>query len=235
MLECYRGKHVSRNERAMARTLVFDTERRAQLARDPITALQTAIPESRALLRGSLSDGTADQYSDIDLLWEVPDADFARAVVMAPEICQGVQPVASLRVDPDFQRSDRRRLLFVRFHDVPLFWRVDLDIVARSIARDPDYDRDNPAARGDQWSATESSLANAVAALKAHLRAGDDEARRLLVLGERRAGVASPAIAMRERIIALVDAVVRRDPALAGLAADIRELVAAGLSRSGTT
>ena len=81
-----------------------------------------------------------------------------------------VAPVASLRSDPLWQRSAKRRLFFVRFRDAPLFWRLDLDVFARSVGRDPAYDAANPLARGDDWSPTESALANAVAALKAHAR-----------------------------------------------------------------
>jgi predicted nucleotidyltransferase len=211
----------------MNRSVIPDTAQRAQLAGDLVAALQAGMPGSRALLRGSLAEGRADHYSDIDLLWEVPDADFARAIARTLAICEGVRPVASLRVDPDFQRSAKRRLVFVRFTDVPLFWRVDLDIFARSVGRDPDYDRDNPAARGSEWSATESSLAIAVAALKASLRGRDDEAIRLLILAERRVEVPGPDIDVRVRIRALSEAIVQIDPEMASLAASVRHLVAA--------
>ena len=59
-----------------------------------------------------------------------------------------VRPLTSLRLDPAFQKSDRRRLIFVQFERVPLFWRVDIDLFAASVD-DPQYDIDNPRARGD--------------------------------------------------------------------------------------
>jgi predicted nucleotidyltransferase len=207
--------------------VTLDPAVRARLAADLVATLQAGIPDSRVRLRGSLAAGTADRYSDIDLLWDVPDAEFARAVTLVPAICASVRPVASLRSDPDFQNSARRRLLFIRFSGIPLFWRVDLDIVARSVARHPDYDRDNPAARGNDWSLTESSLMNAVAALKAHLRGRDDEAANLLLRAEQRSGVPGFAGKTPDRILALVDAVVGRDPSIAPLAASIRSMVAA--------
>jgi hypothetical protein len=105
---------------------------------------------------------------------------------------------------------------------VPLFWRVDLDIFARSVNRDPDYDRDNPSARSTCWSFAESSLANAVAAIKALHRGRDTEAAELLARAEARVGVASPAVDLQSRIGLLVDAVVAKDPTMASLAAEIR-------------
>ena len=78
----------------------------------------------------------------------------AAAIADLPVILTRIRPVASLRFDPDFQHSAKRRLVFVRFAGVALFWRVDLDVFARSVGRDPDYDRDNPFARGTSWSAS---------------------------------------------------------------------------------
>jgi hypothetical protein len=43
---------------------------------------------------------------------------------------------------------------------------VDLDVFAHSVDRDPDYDRDNPSASDTSWLFTESSLANAITAIK---------------------------------------------------------------------
>ena len=145
--------------------IVLETEERARLVADLLTQLAVAIPGSTALLRGSLAECRADSYSDIDLLWDVPDADFSAAIAELPVTLSHVRSVASLRFDPDFQHSARRRLAFIRFAGVPLFWRVDLDIFARSVDRNQDYDRDNPSACGTCWSRAESSLANAIAAI----------------------------------------------------------------------
>ena len=77
-------------------------------------------------------------------------------------------PIESIRADPLLQNSDKRRLIFVQFAEVPLYWRVDIEVFAVSI------DLDNLDARGDCWSLTHSALANGVAALKSLLR-GDAE------------------------------------------------------------
>jgi predicted nucleotidyltransferase len=205
--------------------IVLETDERARLVADLFEQLAAAIPGSTVLLRGSLAEGRADPYSDIDLLWDVPDADFSAAIIKLPMTLSHVRPVASLRFDPDFQHSARRRLAFIRFAGVPLFWRVDLDVFARSVGRDPDYDRANPSARGTSWSLAESSLANVIAAIKALHRGQATEVAELLTRAEARVGVASPAADLQSRIGLLVDAIAAKDHTTASLAADIRRLV----------
>jgi predicted nucleotidyltransferase len=205
--------------------IVLETDERARLVADLFEQLAAAIPGSAVLLRGSLAEGRADPYSDIDLLWDIPDASFNAALAELPVTLERVRPVTSLRLDPDFQHSAKRRLVFIRFAGVPLFWRVDLDVFARSVGRDPDYDRANPSARGTSWSLAESSLANVIAAIKAQRRGRHIEAAELLARAEARAEVASPAVDLQSRIGLLVDAVAAKDPTMASLAADIRRLV----------
>jgi hypothetical protein len=68
---------------------------------------------------------------------------------------------------------------------MPLFWRLDLDVRAASVANDRHYDAENPAARaGDgEWSRPASALANAIGAVKAVARSQDATARGLLDRG----------------------------------------------------
>jgi len=142
---------------------------------DAVTrALEEAVAGATAGLRGSLARGTSDPYSDIDVFWELPDAEFHDAIDDLSEILASVGPLESIRADPLLQNSDKRQLIFVQFADLPLYWRVDIEVFAASIERDDDYDLDNLDARGDRWSLTHSALANGVAALKSLLR-GDPE------------------------------------------------------------
>ncbi|MEV0696519.1 nucleotidyltransferase domain-containing protein [Saccharopolyspora sp. NPDC050389] len=90
--------------------------------------LADAVPGSQASLTGSLGAGTADEYSDIDLAWVVPDGAVSRCADRLVEVLGAVAEVASVRSVPEFQRSAVRRLIFVRFRGVPLFWRLDLQI-----------------------------------------------------------------------------------------------------------
>ncbi|MFJ6461049.1 nucleotidyltransferase domain-containing protein [Streptomyces sp. NPDC091387] len=166
----------------------LDPVRRAALARELLRALRSHCAGSRAEPRGSLARGTADAYSDIDLLWTVPDGRFDACVAAVPDLLGTVRGVASLRVDPELGNSRKRRLLFVDFDRLPLFWRLDLEVVALSVAGRPGYDQDNPAARRDDWSRPASALANAVAAVKAVLRGRPQTARGLLERGFARIG-----------------------------------------------
>jgi hypothetical protein len=167
------------------------------------------------------SRGTArDELSDIDLTWIVPDARFDGALAAAPRALASVGPIALLREDPDLQRSDRRRLLFVTYEHLPLFWRVDIDVRAASIADVAGYDEGNPDARGDDWSRPASALMNAIAAIKARRRGDPATARALLERGCARIG-AEPT----DDPAALAGACAAAEPGLSGLAGRVRDNV----------
>ena len=148
----------------------LDPSVRRSLADAVTRALEGAVAGSSAGLRGSIARGTSDPYSDIDVFWELPDLLLHDAIDDLPEILAAVGPIESIRADPLLQNSDKRQLLFVQFADVPLYWRVDIEVFAVSIRRDDAYDLDNRDARGDRWSLTHSALANGVVALKSLLR-----------------------------------------------------------------
>ncbi|MGW2472217.1 hypothetical protein [Streptomyces sp. NPDC001665] len=202
---------------------------RAALAHEVRLALKRSCPGSHAELTGSLGSGTADAFSDIDIAWVVPDARFPDCLHRAVAVLGGVRPVDGVRIDPDFYRSDRRRLLFVRFAGVQLFWRLDLDVRAASVADDPHYDVGNPAARarGDEWSRPASALANAIGAVKAVARKRDDEARGLLDRGFARIGEDDRAGgAWADDVARLAHAAALRDASLSDLAAQVTALAA---------
>ncbi|MCE4947942.1 hypothetical protein [Streptomyces noursei] len=201
--------------------------------------LERDCPGSRTLLLGSLAAGTADRFSDIDVEWVVPDEAFAACLARVAEVLGRVRPVAAVRCDPDYRHSDRRRLLFVRFAELPLFWRLDLSVRAESVADDPDYDRHNPRARArdDAWSRPASALANAVGAVKALARHRPEDARGLLDRGFARIGepppageagardgAGEPAAGWAAEIARLARAAARQEPELGPLAAQAVEL-----------
>jgi hypothetical protein len=204
----------------------FDTSFRDSLAGRLRAGLEQAVPCSKAGLRGSLASGQADQYSDLDLAWETPDDEFDKSLENLPQILSQIQPVASLRFDPDLQNSAKHRLVFVRFKNVPLFWRLDLEIFARSIQLNRNFDLDNPAAKNfENWSWHESALMNAVAALRAHLRGKDHEALQLLARAYQRVGLDQLPLDLKAGIIGLVKHVKMRDAKSIELADDIENLV----------
>lgn len=211
---------------------------RGALAVAVCAALEASVAGSHAALLGSLARGVADAYSDIDVLWVVPDAEFGAAVT--PDRVRAVlgrlRPVDDLRVDPDHRHSDRRRLLFVRFAGVPLFWRLDLSVRAASVAHDATYDDGNPDARAgeDEWSRPASALANATGAVKAVARRRLDDARGLLDRGFARIGEPDRATGdWQADISRLARAAAERDPSLAALADQVVALAAVELAPRG--
>ncbi|MEU9622722.1 MULTISPECIES: nucleotidyltransferase domain-containing protein [unclassified Streptomyces] len=212
----------------------LDPVRRAALAQDLLDALAAHHPGSRAELKGSLARGTADAYSDIDIVWTVPDDHFETCATAVRGVLEAVGPLDSLRTDPELQNSRKRRLIFAAFRGLPLFWRVDLEMRASSVAHLADYDQDNPAARGDEWSRPASALANAVAATKAVLRGQPVTARGLLERGFRRIGAPDrltgrwPADIRR-----LAEAAADREPGLRPLAERVVRLAGSHLAGSG--
>ncbi|MEV1022863.1 hypothetical protein [Streptomyces sp. NPDC050264] len=200
---------------------------RASLAAGVQEVLERGCPGARTRLSGSLAAGRADVYSDIDVEWIVPDAGFAACLAQVGELLRQVQPVADVRVDPDFLHSDRRRLLFVRFEEVPLFWRLDLSVRARSVADEADYDKGNPAARAreGEWSRPASALANAIGAVKAAARHRTGDAFGLVDRGFARIGEADSATgAWTGDVERLALAAARREPQLTNLAKRVAAL-----------
>ncbi|MDR2984409.1 MAG: nucleotidyltransferase domain-containing protein [Nocardiopsaceae bacterium] len=202
------------------------SQRRAILADELLAALKRSIPGSRSQLRGSLASGAADEYSDIDICWVVPEASFAEAVASAGAALGRVAAVTSVRADPALARSARRRLLFARLRDVPLFWRVDIDVRAASVAADDHYDVGNPDAHSDSgWSAPASAIENAVAAIKAAARGQAGTSTDLVVRGWQRIGLGpGPAADVADVIISLADACAVLEPGLTNMAAEVREV-----------
>jgi hypothetical protein len=201
--------------------LVGDPSQRLVLADQIAAALVVASPESSVSLRGSLASGHADSYSDIDLAWTVPDVRFGAAVGSVVTALASVAPVVSFRSDPDHQRSLRRRLLFVRFAGVPLFWRLDLELWTASAAFDASID-DDPSMRGEDWCPYESALMNALGAIKTVLRGQPEVAEQGLTRGFERVGT-DPRVELstRRRVIELTEAVAAARPHLRTFATDI--------------
>jgi hypothetical protein len=204
---------------------VHDPGRRAAVATGLCLALAAAVPDSVASVRGSLAAGDADPFSDIDLRWVVPDPAFTVAIERAWSAAESIGPLALGRLDPDLARSDRRRVLFLQYAHLPLFWRVDLEVRAASVAEADGYDDDNPAARAEHWSRPASAFMNAVAALRAERRGRPAEAEGLLARGFARIG-RQPATTrtIGRRASELAAACAAQEPGLAPLAARFDEL-----------
>jgi hypothetical protein len=208
---CARGWEFRNREPEVHVAMNLDPSVRRSLANAVTRALEEAVAGSCAGLRGSLARGTSDPYSDIDVFWELPDSLFHGAIEDLPETLASVGPIESIRADPLLQNSTKRRLIFVQFADVPLYWRVDIEIFAASIERDDAYDLDNLDARGDCWSLTHSALANGVAALKALLRGDAEKARESLSNAYARIDQTIPEDSPLDQICELAEIVGRLD------------------------
>ncbi|MBA8955219.1 ankyrin repeat domain-containing protein [Actinomadura namibiensis] len=147
---------------------------RTRMAEQVRAALTAACPGSRAEPTGSPAAGGGDLYSGIDVRWVVPDEAFTRAVAEAPDVLGTVQPVDEVRAAPGPPPGDRW-LLSVRFRDVPLFWRLDLDVRAASAADGPDH-------------GSAGALDDVLDAVRALARERPGEARGLLDRGFARLG-----------------------------------------------
>lgn len=202
----------------------LDPARRLALANGVTRVLAEAVRGSSSGLRGSLVTGSNDRYSDIDAWWLLPDAWFEDGIDALAEILAPLRPIDSIRSDPLLQHSDKRRLVFVQFAGVPLYWRVDLEVFAESIGMDSSYDLDNRDARGDDWSLTHSALTNGVAALKYLLR--DDGLRAAESLGRAfdRIDLPVPDEDPWDQVATLAEAVGRRDLELAPLVRQVQLL-----------
>ena len=200
------------------------TEPRDALVSALLQCLRQAEPESSAVLRGSLGEGRGDLYRDIDLRWEVSNAYFGSIGQTVPRVLGTIRSIESVRSDPDFQRSSVRRLFFVPFAAVPLFWRVDLEVSASSTQRVSDYAVHNPAARGTDWSWPHSALMNVVGAIKACLRGEEEKAIQVLDRGFHRVGVSVPQVPLPDQMICLVNAVREVDSTLGALADSVEQL-----------
>ena len=210
----------------VAADLDLRPERRDKLTGKLLAALQGWIPGSVAQLRGSLGAGTADDYSDIDIRWVVPDQDFTEATDTLGAALSQCTAVLALRTDPEFARSAMRRVVFARLHGMPLFWRVDIDIRANSVAADDLHDAGNPDARNKAgWSAPASAIENAIAAIKAAARGQADAADGLLGRGFKRIGHdPGPTADLADAISSLADACAAQEPRLTRMAAEVRQV-----------
>jgi hypothetical protein len=215
-----------RDPETITADLDLQPERRDKLTGKLLAALQSWIPGSVARLRGSLGAGTADGYSDIDICWVVPDRDFTEAADTLGAALSQCTAVLALRTDPEFARSGRRRVVFARLHGMPLFWRVDIDIRANSIAADDLHDAGNPDARNEAgWSAPASAIENAIVAIKAAARGQADAADGLLRRGFKRIGHdPGPTVDLADAITSLADACAAEEPRLMRMAAEVRQV-----------
>lgn len=202
-------------------------ERRRTFASKLLGNLEDWAPGSAAELRGSMGSGNADDYSDIDIRWAVPDDTFTEAVDTVGAALSRVTAVLSLRTDPEFARSARQRLVFARLYGMPLYWRVDIDIRTNSVAAGDRCDTGHPDARSDTGgSGPAGAIEDAVAAIRAAARGQADAADGLLRRGFERIGHdPGPTADLADAITSLADACATQEPDLRYMAAEVSQVL----------
>ena len=197
--------------------------RRGRVADELRSSLERAIAGSSFALRGSIAEGRADRYSDIDAVWRVPGT-LQSGFDALPNAAAVVGDVFSVRVAPP-ELADADCLVFVTFADLPIFWRLDLVIESTAPVGELTLQLAPP------WSLPESALANAVAAVKAVVRGRNDDAAGLLERGYPRVGARYVASgSWRTDVERLAAAVGRADAALEPRAELVRSVAAALLA-----
>jgi predicted nucleotidyltransferase len=163
----------------------------------------------------------ADEFSDIDVRWTIPPMQASGQLQSLRVTLQRVGNVESLRIDPE-PRPDSR-LVFVRFQDWPLWWRVDLEIHSAGLG--------SLGVQGsDAWSPSESACMGVLVTLKAIARNRPEAAERLWVRALKRVDAADVPGGWEPRIDALLDFIETRSPEVADLVSRTRQLTREVLS-----
>ena len=102
----------------------------ADFAHDLRNALERHLSPAEVSFRGSFAQNTHDQYSDVDLRADVHlplDEEFYSEL---EGFLKGLYGPSLVRYDPDFVHTTTAQNVRFSFYDLPIFWRVDLDIVS---------------------------------------------------------------------------------------------------------
>lgn len=197
-------------------------ELRARFAAELVAELKQISAVRDVQLRGSLARGTEDCYSDIDLSAIVDPGALDCCLGEIPQALEAQGRLLSFRYDPEWRLHPERRVLFVAYADLPLFWRIDLDISSAL----GDTAETQGLTEVTDWSFTESALWNGVGALKAWARGNSVAAEEMLDRAFARANVTVAEGSVLQRTVDLASAVMAGDGQLAELAFKLHEAVA---------
>jgi len=202
--------------------LQLDPDERTRWIKRIQSQLEKSVPGSAVSLRGSHATGKSDPYSDIDLKWKVPRGAFTNSLAILRDVLSELGEIESLRWDPEHMGTPGHALVFLRYAELHLFWRVDLEI---------DEDRPAGATVSDilgkastAWSESESALMGAIGAIKWHLKGSDEESLSTLERAYRKVGLAFARGDVVSLTIELVQHVAQVDPGKAALVGRIRTL-----------
>ena len=106
-----------------------------RFANDVLTTLRQHLAPGEVTFRGSLLSGEADEYSDVDLHAHVSrqlDQEFfdSQAACLAERFGR-----LTVRYDPDYRDDTQAQYLSITFHEMPIFWRLDLIVASDQESR----------------------------------------------------------------------------------------------------
>lgn len=136
----------------------------AEFAHDVRDELADQLPPAEVSFRGSFAEGSHDEYSDVDLLAEVSTRLDGRFFSALEGHLTGLYGPALFRYDPDHRRSSASQHVRFSFYELPVFWRVDLEVISAS-----ETAREWPSPF-PRWMVGTSALMNVVWAVKYHRR-----------------------------------------------------------------
>jgi hypothetical protein len=204
---------------------MLDASIRDQLAASIVRRLGAAAPGSSARLRGSLAGRNADRYSDIDVEWNVPAGAFDRALGNLRQTLEPIGRVESLRLDPDQGEAGVKAVISVQFSNLPLFWRLDIEMVALPPgAGEAAPSRTAPVSM-DFATPAQSAMTSVVAAIKAVARKDEPTAQELIAKGYDRIGLRAPGRPVWSAITELTDKIAATYPNTAPFARRVLALV----------
>ena len=142
----------------------------AEFARDVRAELTRHLAPAEVSLRGSFARGSHDEYSDVDLLAAVHRELDERFFSDLEVFLIGLYGPALVRYDPAHEKTTTSQHVRFSFYELPIFWRLDLDVVSDKEAAEK-WPSPFPS-----WPVGTSALMNVVWAIKHHERRDAEKA-----------------------------------------------------------
>lgn len=146
----------------------------AGFAGDVRAELKRHLAPAEVSFRGSFARGSHNEYSDVDLLAAVHRELDERFFSDLEVFLTGLYGPALVRYDPAHAKATTSQHVRFSFYELPIFWRLDLDIVSDREAAEK-WPSPFPG-----WPVGTSALMNVVWAIKHYERRNAEEANHYL-------------------------------------------------------
>jgi len=122
--------------------------------------LEEYLQPATVTFRGSFASGTFDEYSDIDLQADIQCELSGQFYTALEGFLTGLYGPALIRYDPGYREDRAAQGIRISFYELPVFWRVDLDIISDR-STETKWPQPFP-----EWSIGNSALMNIIWAVK---------------------------------------------------------------------